>query len=234
MRYSLVSRDVIADSIETNAGAQYYDALVCIPGCDKNMPGTIMAMGRLNRPSIMLYGGTIAPGHYKDEDLNIVSAFEALGKKIAGNLSEADFKAIIQHACPGAGACGGMYTANTMSSAIEALGMSLPNSSSNPALSNDKQKECAAIGAAIKLLLEKDIKPRDIMTRKAIENAITVFSLESDEIKGQIIGREGRNIRAIEAATGVDLIVDDTPEAIILSCFDPLRREIVSRAIRSP
>src|SRR6476659_7318850 len=175
MRYSLVSRDLIADSIETNAGAQYYDALVCIPGCDKNMPGTIMAMGRLNRPSIMLYGGTIAPGHYKGEDLNIVSAFEALGKKIAGNLSEADFKAIIQHACPGAGACGGMYTANTMASAIEALGMSLPNSSSNPALSDDKQKECVAVGAAIKLLLEKDIKPRDIMTRKAFENAIIVI-----------------------------------------------------------
>lgn len=176
MRYSLVSRDVIADSIETNAGAQYYDALVCIPGCDKNMPGTIMAMGRLNRPSIMLYGGTIAPGHYNGQnDLNIVSAFEALGQKIAGNLSEADFKGIIQHACPGAGACGGMYTANTMASAIEAMGMSLPFSSSNPALSEDKQKECAAIGAAIKLLLEKDIKPRDIMTRKAFENAITVI-----------------------------------------------------------
>src|SRR5438045_5249688 len=177
MRYSLVSRDVIADSIETNAGAQYYDALVCIPGCDKNMPATIMAMGRLNRPSIMLYGGTIAPGHYNGEDLNIVSAFEALGKKIAGNLSEADFKAIVQHSCPGAGACGGMYTANTMASAIEALGMSLPNSSSNPAVSEDKQKECATIGAAIKLLLEKDIKPKDIMTRKAFENAITVVMI---------------------------------------------------------
>src|SRR5436190_8076399 len=175
MRYSLVSRDVIADSIEANAGAQYYDALVGIPGCDKNMPGTIMAMGRLNRPSIMLYGGTIAPGHYKGEDLNIVSAFEALGQKIAGNLSEADFKGIVMNSCPGAGACGGMYTANTMASAIEALGMSLPNSSSNPALSEDKQKECAAIGAAIKLLLEKDIKPRHIMTRKAFENAITVI-----------------------------------------------------------
>ena len=174
MRYSLVSRDLIADSIETNAGAQYYDALITIPGCDKNMPGSIMALGRLNRPSIMLYGGTIAPGHYKGEDLNIVSAFEALGQKIAGNLSEADFKAIVQHSCPGAGACGGMYTANTMASAIEALGMSLPNSSSNPALSEDKQKECAAVGAAIKVLLEKDIKPRDIMTRKAFENAITV------------------------------------------------------------
>ena len=174
MRYSLVSRDIIADSIETNAGAQYYDGIVTIPGCDKNMPGSIMAMGRLNRPGIMLYGGTIAPGHYNGQDLNIVSNFEALGQKIAGNLSEADFKAIVRNSCPGAGACGGMYTANTMASAIEALGMSLPYSSSNPALSEDKQRECKAIGAAINLLLEKDIKPRDIMTRKAFENAITV------------------------------------------------------------
>jgi dihydroxy-acid dehydratase len=175
MRYSLVSRDIIADSIETVCGAQYYDALITIPGCDKNMPGSIMAMGRLNRPSIMLYGGTIAPGHYKGEDLNIVSAFEALGKKIAGNLNEADFKGIVKHSCPGAGACGGMYTANTMSSAIEALGMSLPYSSSNPALSNEKQQECLDAGKAIKLLLEKDIKPKDIMTRKAFENAIAVI-----------------------------------------------------------
>jgi dihydroxy-acid dehydratase len=175
MRYSLVSRDVIADSIETNAGAQYYDGIIAIPGCDKNMPGAVMAMGRLNRPSIMLYGGTIAPGHYKGEDLNIVSAFEALGQKIAGNLSEADFKGIVQHSCPGAGACGGMYTANTMASAIEALGMSLPNSSSNPALSEEKQKECAAAGEAIKLLLQKNITPKAIMTRKAFENAITVI-----------------------------------------------------------
>jgi dihydroxy-acid dehydratase len=175
MRYSLVSRDVIADSIETNAGAQYYDGIIAIPGCDKNMPGAVMAMGRLNRPSIILYGGTIAPGHYKGEDLNIVSAFEALGKKIAGNLSEGDFKAIVKHSCPGAGACGGMYTANTMASAIEALGMSLPNSSSNPALSQDKQKECAAAGEAIKILLEKNITPKDIMTRQAFENAITVI-----------------------------------------------------------
>ncbi len=177
MRYSLVSRDIIADSIETNAGAQYYDAVVTIAGCDKNMPGSIMAMGRLNRPGIMLYGGTIAPGHYKGQDLNIVSNFEALGQKIAGNLSEADFKAIVRNSCPGAGACGGMYTANTMACAIEALGMSLPYSSSNPALSDDKQKECAAIGDAIKLLLEKDIKPRDIMTGKAFENAITVVMI---------------------------------------------------------
>jgi dihydroxy-acid dehydratase len=174
MRYSLVSRDIIADSIETNAGAQYYDAIITIPGCDKNMPGSLMAMGRLNRPGIMLYGGTIAPGHYKGQDLNIVSSFEALGQKIAGNLNEADFQGIVRNSCPGAGACGGMYTANTMASAIEALGMSLPYSSSNPALSAEKQKECEAIGSAIKLLLEKDIKPRDIMTRKAFENAITV------------------------------------------------------------
>lgn len=176
MRYSLVSRDVIADSIETNAGAQYYDALITVPGCDKNMPGTIMAMGRLNRPGIMLYGGTIAPGHYQGHnDLNIVSAFEALGQKIAGNLTEADFKGIVRHACPGAGACGGMYTANTMASGIEALGMSLPYSSSNPALSEEKQKECAAVGAAIKILLEKDIKPSDIMTREAFENAMVTI-----------------------------------------------------------
>jgi dihydroxy-acid dehydratase len=174
MRYSLVSRDVIADSIETNAGAQYYDALITVPGCDKNMPGSVMAMGRLNRPSIMLYGGTIAAGHYKGQDLNIVSSFEALGQKIAGTLNDADFKGIIQHSCPGAGACGGMYTANTMSTAIEALGMSLPYSSSNPALSEDKRKECEAAGKAILLLLEKDIRPSDIMTKKAFENAITV------------------------------------------------------------
>ncbi len=175
MRYSLVSRDVIADSIETVCGAQYYDAVITVPGCDKNMPGSLIAMGRLNRPSLMLYGGTIAPGHYKGQDLNIVSAFEALGQKIAGQLDEADFKGIVQHACPGAGACGGMYTANTMASAIEALGMSLPYSSSNPALSEEKQQECKDAGAAIRLLLEKDIKPKDIMTRKAFENAVAVI-----------------------------------------------------------
>jgi len=219
MRYSLVSRDVIADSIETNAGAQYYDALVCIPGCDKNMPGTIMAMGRLNRPSIMLYGGTIAPGHYKDEDLNIVSAFEALGKKIAGNLSEADFKGIVQHACPGAGACGGMYTANTMASAIEALGMSLPYSSSNPALSADKQNECAAVGAAIKLLLEKDIKPGDIMTRKAFENAIAVIMVLGGSTNAVL------HLIAMAKSVGVPLTQDDfqtiSDKVPVLADFKP-------------
>lgn len=174
MRYSLVSRDVIADSIETICGGQYYDGVITIPGCDKNMPGSLMAMGRLNRPSLMVYGGSIAPGKYKGQDLNIISAFEALGQKLAGNLDEADFKGIVQHACPGAGACGGMYTANTMSSAIEAMGMSLPYSSSNPALSQAKKDECLAAGKYIRLLLEKDIKPRDIMTRKAFENAFTV------------------------------------------------------------
>lgn len=172
MRYSLVSRDIIADSIEAVCGAQYYDAVIALPGCDKNMPGSIMAMGRLNRPSIMVYGGTIKPGHYKGEDLNIVSAFEALGKKIAGQIDDFDFKEVIKHSCPGAGACGGIYTANTMAAAIEALGMSLPYSSSNPAISPEKDAECLAAGKAIKVLLEKDIKPSDIMTRKAFENAI--------------------------------------------------------------
>src|SRR5476651_2483029 len=175
MRYSLVSRDVIADSIEAVCGAQYYDGLIALPGCDKNMPGSVMAMGRLNRPSIMVYGGTIKPGHYKGEDLNIVSAFEALGQKIAGNMDEIDFREIIKNACPGAGACGGIYTANTMAAAIEALGMSLPYSSSNPALSDEKKAECLAAGNAIKLLLEKDIKPSDVMTREAFENAMVVI-----------------------------------------------------------
>ena len=175
MRYSLVSRDIIADSIETVCGAQYYDAVIAIPGCDKNMPGAIMAMGRLNRPAIMVYGGTIAPGHYKGQDLNIISAFEALGQKIAGNLDENDFKGIVMNSCPGAGACGGMYTANTMSSAIEALGMSLPYSSSNPALSEAKKEECLNAGKAMRNLMEKNILPSDIMTRKAFENAVTII-----------------------------------------------------------
>ncbi len=203
MRYSLVSREVIADSIETNAGAQYYDAIITVPGCDKNMPGSIIAMGRLNRPGIMLYGGTIAPGHYHGEDLNIVSAFEALGQKLAGNLSEADFKGIVKHSCPGAGACGGMYTANTMASAIEALGMSLPYSSSNPAISKDKQKECAEIGAAIKLLLEKDIKPIDIMTRKAFDNAITVVMVLGGSTNAVL------HLIAMAKSVGVSLTQDD-------------------------
>lgn len=203
MRYSLVSRDVIADSIEAVCGAQYYDALIALPGCDKNMPGSLIAMGRLNRPSIMVYGGTIAPGHYNGQDLNIVSAFEALGQKIAGELSEADFKGIIQHACPGAGACGGMYTANTMASAIEALGMSLPYSSSNPALSDKKKKECLEAGKAIRLLLEKDIKPSDIMTRKAFENAMTVIMVLGGSTNAVL------HLIAMAKAVNVPLTQDD-------------------------
>src|SRR5690554_721259 len=174
MRFSLVSRDVIADSIETVVSAQWYDAVLAVVGCVKNMPGSIIAMGRLNRPAIMIYGGSIHSGKWKGESLNIVSAFEALGKKFNNTITPEDFKGVIKNACPGAGACGGMYTANTMASAIEALGMSLPYSSSNPALSAEKLKECAEAGKAIKLLLEKDIKPSDIMTREAFENAIVI------------------------------------------------------------
>jgi dihydroxy-acid dehydratase len=175
MRYSLVSREIIADSIESVVSGHYYDGLIAVPGCDKNMPGSIMAMGRLNRPSIMVYGGTIAPGKYQSKELNIVSAFEALGEKIAGKISEEEFKGIIKNACPGAGACGGMYTANTMAIAIEALGMSLPYSSSNPAVSHDKIEECKKSAAYLKILLEKNICPKDIMTFKAFENAITTL-----------------------------------------------------------
>ncbi|MEN9598532.1 MAG: dihydroxy-acid dehydratase [Bacteroidota bacterium] len=203
MRYSLVSRDVIADSIEAVCGAQYYDSLIALPGCDKNMPGALIAMGRLNRPAIMVYGGTIAPGHYKGQDLNIISAFEALGQKIAGTLNEEDFKGIVQHACPGAGACGGMYTANTMASAIEALGMSLPYSSSNPALSEEKQQECAAAGKAIRLLMEKDIKPRDIMTRKAFENAITLIMVLGGSTNAVL------HLIAMARSVDIDLTQDD-------------------------
>lgn len=203
MRYSLVSRDVIADSIEAVCGAQYYDALIALPGCDKNMPGCVIAMGRLNRPAIMVYGGTIAAGHYKGQDLNIISAFEALGQKLAGQLEEADFKGIIQHACPGAGACGGMYTANTMAAAIEAMGMSLPYSSSNPALSEEKRKECLDAGKAIRILLEKDIKPKDIMTRKAFENAITLIMVLGGSTNAVL------HLLAMAKSVGVPLSQDD-------------------------
>lgn len=203
MRYSLVSRDVIADSIETICGGQYYDGIITIPGCDKNMPGAIMAMARLNRPSIMVYGGTIAPGHYKGEELNIVSAFEALGQKICGNLSEEDYQGIIKHTCPGAGACGGMYTANTMASAIEALGMSLPYSSSNPAISEEKKQECLDAGKYIKILLEKDIKPSDIMTKKAFENAIRSIIILGGSTNAVL------HFIAMGKAIGVEITQDD-------------------------
>lgn len=203
MRYSLVSRDVIADSIETICGGQYYDGVIAIPGCDKNMPGAIMAMARLDRPSIMVYGGTIAPGHYKGEELNIVSAFEALGQKICGNLSDEDYQGIIKHTCPGAGACGGMYTANTMASAIEALGMSLPYSASNPAISEEKKNECLDSGKYIRILLEKDIKPSDIMTRKAFENAIRTIIVLGGSTNAVL------HFIAIGKAIGVEVSQDD-------------------------
>ncbi|HZV69372.1 MAG TPA: dihydroxy-acid dehydratase [Saprospiraceae bacterium] len=206
MRYSLVSRDIIADSIETVCSAHYYDALIAVPGCDKNMPGSIIAMGRLNRPSIMVYGGTIAPGHYKGKDLNIVSAFEALGERLAGTMNDIDFKEIIRHSCPGAGACGGMYTANTMSSAIEALGMSLPYSSSNPALSIEKKNECLNAGKAVRILLEKDIKPSDIMTRKAFENAITIVIALGGSTNAVL------HLIAMARSVGVTLTQDDFQE----------------------
>jgi dihydroxy-acid dehydratase len=219
MRYSLVSRDVIADSIETVCGAQYYDGLIAVPGCDKNMPGSIIAMGRLNRPSIMIYGGTIAPGHYKGQDLNIVSAFEALGQKMAGQLDEADFKGIVKHACPGAGACGGMYTANTMASAIEALGMSLPYSSSNPALSKEKEQECKDAGKAIKLLLEKDIKPKDIMTRKAFENAVAVIMVLGGSTNAVLhMIAMAKSVGVVFTQDDFQIISDKTP---VLADFKP-------------
>ncbi len=203
MRYSLVSRDIIADSIEAVCGGFYYDGLIAIPGCDKNMPGAIIAMGRINRPSIMIYGGTIAAGHYKDQELNIISAFEALGQKLAGTITPEDFKGIVQHSCPGAGACGGMYTANTMASAIEALGMSLPYSSSNPAMSIEKKQECMNAGKAMRLLLEKDIKPKDIMTRKAFENAITLVMIFGGSTNAVL------HLIAMAKSVDVDLCLND-------------------------
>src|SRR5687768_15709914 len=203
MRYSLVSREVIADSIETVCGAQYYDGLIAVVGCDKNMPGALMAMGRLNRPAIMVYGGTIAGGHWKGQELNIISAFEALGQKLAGTITPEDFKGIVQHSCPGAGACGGMYTANTMASAIEALGMSLPYSSSNPALSPEKSAECISAGKAIYHLLKKDLKPKDIMTREAFENAITIIMALGGSTNAVL------HLIAMAKSVGVPLSQDD-------------------------
>ncbi len=174
MSFSLQSRDIIADSIETVMGAQWYDANISIPGCDKNMPGVLIAMGRVNRPALMIYGGTIKPGHYKERTLDVVSAFQSYGEFIAGKIDDKEREQIVEHSCPGAGACGGMYTANTMASAIEAMGMSLPYSSSIPAVDPGKREECLQAGQAIRHLLEQDIKPRDIMTREAFENALVI------------------------------------------------------------
>lgn len=203
MRYSLVSREVIADSVEAVTAAHYYDGLVTIAGCDKNMPGVAMAMIRVNRPSLMVYGGTIASGNYKGKKLNIVSAFEALGERYAGKISDEDFKGVIKNACPGAGACGGMYTANTLSSAIEALGLSLPYSSSNPAMSKEKREECLRVGEYMKLLLEKDIKPSDILSKKAFENAMRIVIVLGGSTNAVL------HLIAIAKTAGIDFTLED-------------------------
>ncbi len=203
MRFSLPSREIIADSIETVASAQYYDALIPIVGCDKNMPGAMIALGRLNRPAILMYGGTVRKGKWKGQDLNIVSAFEAYGEKIRGNITDEDYKGIIRNCIPGAGACGGMYTANTMASAIECLGMSMPYSSSSPALSREKGQEGERIGKAIRLLMEKDIKPRDIMTKQSFENAISLLMVLGGSTNAVL------HLIAMAKAVDVELTIDD-------------------------
>jgi len=203
MKSSLPSREIIADSIEAVMRAQWYDANISLPGCDKNMPGSVIAMGRLNRPSIMIYGGTIKAGHHNGKTLDIVSAFECYGQYIAGKVTEKELSDVLHYACPGQGACGGMYTANTMASAIESLGMSLPYSSSSPATSEEKIRECKNAGKAILNLLEKDIKPRDIMTRKAFLNAITVVIALGGSTNAVL------HLVAMAKSVGVKLTIDD-------------------------
>jgi dihydroxy-acid dehydratase len=203
MSYSLQSRDLIADSIETVMGAQWYDALITLPGCDKNMPGCLMAMGRLNRPALMVYGGTIKPGRMEGRALDVISAFQSYGEYIAGSIDDAQREQIVQHSCPGAGACGGMYTANTMASAIEALGMSLPYSSSTPAVDPKKRQECVDAGRAVALLLERDLKPRDIMTRAAFENAMVVVVALGGSTNAVL------HLIAMARSVGVALTIDD-------------------------
>jgi len=203
MSYSLQSRDIIADSVETVMNAQWYDANISIPGCDKNMPGVLIAMGRINRPSLMVYGGTIKPGHWKNATLDIVSAFQSYGEYIAGKIDDEEREKIVEHSCPGAGACGGMYTANTMASAIEALGMSLPYSSSIPAVDPGKLEECLQAGQSIRNLLEKDIKPRDIMTRAAFENAMVIVMALGGSTNAVL------HLIAMARSVGVPLEIDD-------------------------
>jgi dihydroxy-acid dehydratase len=202
MRYSLPSRDIIADSMETVVQAMSYDGLVTVVGCDKNMPGALMAMLRLDRPSVLVYGGTIDSGCYNNKELDVVSAFEAWGEKVSGKIDNREYKNVIKNACPGAGACGGMYTANTMASAIEALGMSLPYNSSNPAISNEKVSECAQIGSAMKLLIEKDIKPSDIVTKKSLENALRLITVLGGSTNAVL------HFLAISRAANLDLSID--------------------------
>ncbi|XLS27619.1 dihydroxy-acid dehydratase [Flavobacteriaceae bacterium M23B6Z8] len=203
MRFSLPSRDVIADSVETVVQAMNYDGVVTVVGCDKNMPGALIGMLRLNRPSIMVYGGTIAPGFHKGKKLDVVSAFEAWGQKVAGTITEKEFKAVVHNACPGAGACGGMYTANTMASAIEALGMALPFNGSNPANSKLKKEECIAAGKAMRLLLEKDIKPSDIVTKKSLENAVRLITVLGGSTNAVL------HFLAIAKAANIDFTLKD-------------------------
>jgi len=202
MRYSLPSRDIIADSMETVVQAMSYDGLVTVVGCDKNMPGALMAMLRLDRPSVLVYGGTIDSGCYNNKELDVVSAFEAWGEKVSGKIDDKEYKNVIKNACPGAGACGGMYTANTMASAIEALGMSLPYNSSNPAISNEKVSECAQIGSAMKLLIENDIKPSDIVTKKSLENALRLITVLGGSTNAVL------HFLAISRAANLDLSID--------------------------
>ena len=203
MRYSLPSRDIIADSMETVVQAQHYDALIAVVGCDKNMPGAAMAMCRLNRPSILLYGGTIAPGHAGGRTLDVVSAFEALGEKMSGSINQDTYDTIIRNACPGKGACGGMYTANTMASALEAMGLSLPSSASNPANSPEKVEDCRLAGEAIKYLLEHDIKPLDIVTKESLTNAFVVITVLGGSTNAVL------HLIAIAKAAGIDFGLDD-------------------------
>ncbi len=203
MKYSLQSRDIIADSIETVVAAQWYDGVIALPGCDKNMPGSVIAMARLNRPSIMVYGGTIRPGFLADKKLDVVSAFEAWGQFVTDKINEEELDNLLKHACPGAGACGGMYTANTMASAIETIGLSLPYSSSIPATSDDKRDECERSGKAMKHLLEMDLTPDKILTRKSFENAITVVIALGGSTNAVL------HLLAMAHAAGVDLTIDD-------------------------
>ena len=207
MSYSLPSRDLIADSIETVIGAQWYDALITVPGCDKNMPGAVIAMARLNRPALMVYGGTIRAGHALGKPRDIISAFQSYGEYIAGVITEEQRIEIVKHACPGAGACGGMYTANTMAVAIEALGLSLPYSSSLPAEDPGKADECRRAGAAARLLLERDLKPRDILTRDAFENALVMVMAVGGSTNAVL------HLIAIARAAGVPLALDDFQKA---------------------
>lgn len=203
MRYSLPSRDIIADSMETVVQAMNYDGLISVVGCDKNMPGALMAMIRLNRPSVLVYGGTIASGCLGEKKLDIVSAFEAWGEKVAGTIDEEEYKSVIQNACPGAGACGGMYTANTMASAIEALGMAMPYNSSNPATGEEKKQDCIDSGKALRNLIEKDIKPSDIITNKSLENALRLITVMGGSTNAVL------HFLAIANAAGIDLKLKD-------------------------